>query len=177
VATVQHITETAKGDITYRQCRSFASDSRRASFAGDGPSTSLPSLYVVLGRPYPLLQFSTIMVEFTLDDPVFYWKINSRVLSLNDKNGECCGYVQLDSLLPTRPRRVDIIVLSDCVVPRYMISPTHDNNIKNKGLLYWVMYIEWKSGIAERRGLGNIYHDALDRSFSPGPVWKEILLG
>jgi hypothetical protein len=42
---------------------------------------------------------------------------------------------------------------------------------------YNVMVIEWHWGVAERRGLGKVPKSAVHQSFSPGPVWKEIVLG
>lgn len=41
---------------------------------------------------------------------------------------------------------------------------------------YWVMLIQWDNGIAERRGIGQIYKAAAEKSFPPGPVWKQIVL-
>jgi len=42
---------------------------------------------------------------------------------------------------------------------------------------YWVMLLEWKEDVYERRGHGAIVKAAVDSSFPPGPVWKEIVLG
>jgi hypothetical protein len=41
---------------------------------------------------------------------------------------------------------------------------------------YNVMLLEWNGGIAERRGIGIMYKEAVERSFTPGPLWKEIFL-
>jgi hypothetical protein len=41
-----------------------------------------------------------------------------------------------------------------------------------------IMAVNWKDGIAERIGIGNIFSHALDRdSFDPGPQWREVILG
>ncbi|KAK0641917.1 hypothetical protein B0T16DRAFT_420727 [Cercophora newfieldiana] len=42
---------------------------------------------------------------------------------------------------------------------------------------YHVMVIEWHGKVAEWRGLGTVLKSAVHQSFSPGPVWKEIVLG
>lgn len=42
---------------------------------------------------------------------------------------------------------------------------------------YWVMLVEWKENVYERRGHGAIVKAAVDSSFPPGPQWKEIILG
>jgi hypothetical protein len=41
---------------------------------------------------------------------------------------------------------------------------------------YNVILLEWNEGIAERRGFGIIDKEAVERSFAPGPLWKEIFL-
>jgi hypothetical protein len=41
---------------------------------------------------------------------------------------------------------------------------------------YWVLLIEWDNGVAERRGIGKIFKIAAEKSFPPGPVWKQINL-
>lgn len=43
--------------------------------------------------------------------------------------------------------------------------------------LYWVLLLTWSEGVAERRGLGQILQTAVEKSFSPGLQWKEIVLG
>ena len=43
--------------------------------------------------------------------------------------------------------------------------------------LFYVMLIQWRGGIAERKGLGSIWQKAVERSLPPGPKWKEIILG
>ena len=43
--------------------------------------------------------------------------------------------------------------------------------------LFWVMHIVWYEGIAERRGIGQVTAEALENSFAPGPVVKEVFLG
>jgi hypothetical protein len=45
-----------------------------------------------------------------------------------------------------------------------------------KGGFYNVMVLEWSGPVAERRGIGLLRQDAVMRSVSPGPAWKEILL-
>ena len=35
---------------------------------------------------------------------------------------------------------------------------------------YNVMLLEWNGGIAERRGRGIMYKEAVERSFTPGPL-------
>lgn len=41
---------------------------------------------------------------------------------------------------------------------------------------YHVLLLEWNGGIAERRGIGIIYQKAVERTYEPGPLWKEIFL-
>ena len=70
----------------------------------------------------------------------------------------------------------EFLVLSESRTP----APTMGiRNRKEKGKwdLYWVMLIKWTDGIAERKGIGQMYHSSLDRAFPPGPIWKQIVLG
>jgi hypothetical protein len=41
---------------------------------------------------------------------------------------------------------------------------------------YNALVLEWKGGIAERRGMGVLCKSGIERAFPPGPCWKEILL-
>ena len=41
---------------------------------------------------------------------------------------------------------------------------------------YGVLLLEWQGGIAERRGFGVIFQDAVEGSLPPGPLWAEIFL-
>lgn len=52
----------------------------------------------------------------------------------------------------------------------------HPDGVKDRCDYYWVMLIEWNNGIAERRGIGPVYKNAPEKSFPPGPVWKQIVL-
>jgi hypothetical protein len=42
-----------------------------------------------------------------------------------------------------------------------------------------IIMLEWKGGMAERRGVGwiDLTSDVIDNSFPPGPIWKETILG
>jgi hypothetical protein len=41
---------------------------------------------------------------------------------------------------------------------------------------YNILLLEWRDGIAERRGIGHIFQAAVTNSLGRGPVWKEIFL-
>ena len=43
--------------------------------------------------------------------------------------------------------------------------------------LFWVLYVVWKEGIAERRGVGQILQEALEDAVEPAPRVKSVLLG
>ena len=43
--------------------------------------------------------------------------------------------------------------------------------------LFWALYIVWKDGIAERRGVAQLLHTAVGMALEPGLEIKEILLG
>jgi hypothetical protein len=43
--------------------------------------------------------------------------------------------------------------------------------------LFWVLYVIWEDGIAERRGVGQVLCEALDVAVEPKPQVKLVLLG
>jgi hypothetical protein len=42
---------------------------------------------------------------------------------------------------------------------------------------YMVMMVKWENGVAMRKGIGELWQGEINASLSPGPVWKEIVLG
>ncbi|RYP75487.1 hypothetical protein DL771_002372 [Monosporascus sp. 5C6A] len=101
---------------------------------------------------------------------------------LIDRNGKLVGSVHLDDHFVTPDklsRPFELIILSET-------SETHGGCalVDERGYfsdnwdLYWVMLLKWDedTGVAERRGLGQLYQEALATSFEPGPGWKEITL-
>jgi hypothetical protein len=42
---------------------------------------------------------------------------------------------------------------------------------------YYIMLLEWKGLVAERRGFGLLDTSALANCLPPGPKWKKIILG
>lgn len=43
--------------------------------------------------------------------------------------------------------------------------------------LVWIMHVEWTDGIAERRGIGQIYVSGLEAAVAPGPKLQIVMLG
>lgn len=172
----EHTGATRRGDVSYRKRVPFSSGSRTLKI---GTARTTPSLSLLPGtatRPYPILQFWTVMVELTLDTMKTDGYAES-VFSVKDRNGQYCGYVNLDTKRPAvLPQRFNLIILSE-LSENVEFGALGDYDVGVSGSLYWAMYIEWDAGVAERRGLGIVYHDALECSFEPGPAWIEILLG
>jgi hypothetical protein len=135
----------------------------------------------VVCRPYPMLQFWTMAGFYTVSEsPPDSGRVSveHQCFDVYDVRRRFCGFLLTDSA------RVDI--------PSYhmielAILASHDEGMNTSrfdkkqvgqnGGLYWALQIEWDKGVAERRGICQIYRDALEWSFKPGPVWKEVVLG
>ncbi|KAK4182247.1 heterokaryon incompatibility protein-domain-containing protein [Podospora australis] len=129
------------------------------------PSTDVPVTNTSLPE-YPLLQFWTLAVYFYVDalsrkEHTPAW----RAITTGPGHSSPCGSLMIDGYEDSKPffeskGVLELILLSE--------DPA--------GTKYYVMLLEWKDGVAERRGMGSIEKDSVSRSLSPGPVWKEILL-
>ena len=124
--------------------------------------------------PYSILQFWTLVTFYRLhswSDDISAWR------AIINKNGTICGKVILDGFdyFPffDSDGVFEFLVLSE--TGRLYESPMDERRRDE----YNVMLVEWIDGVAERRGIGEIYKDAVlsANSYPPGPVWKEILLG
>jgi hypothetical protein len=135
---------------------------------------------------YPLLQFWTLVI------PLLILNINPEYYPrayIYDCHYTYCGTLFLDSLedmeraLENQP--LEFALLSE----RWSETNRRLWDWREKALefgsepyvdqenLYYVMLIQWRGGIAERKGLGSIWQKAVERSLPPGPKWKEIILG
>jgi hypothetical protein len=74
----------------------------------------------------------------------------------------------------------EFILLSECndTMSGSALADERGYVCSKKWDLYWIMLLKWdESGtVAERRGLGQVYQDAITTAFEPGPFWKEIIL-
>jgi hypothetical protein len=143
---------------------------------------------------YPLLQFWTFAVFY----PMSLRNAANGLTDIVDEKGQRCGsmfldgFHDLDFVHTGSPGKVfEFILLSryedddidfkifdvDGVYEMAMSSQDVWNERLELG--YYVMCIEWMAGgVAERRGIGIITSfEAISRSYAPGPVWKEIILG
>lgn len=122
----------------------------------------------VLPSDYPLLQFWTLVVRYTLGR-----QEEASKRDLYGRSGTKCGIAvtQVTSFMLMRDAICEFIVLSK-------VSLHTRNSFYNmRGDAFWALLIKWENGVAERRGLAQVYWDTLDDSLSPGPEWKEIVLG
>ncbi len=130
-------------------------------------------------RTYPILQFSTLAIYLSISDlQVFH--ASGRI---RDKFGKIRGEISLDGFEETTffemKSPLEFILLSERQKDRNFRA---DNDIEKvyqsseTSIDYNVMLLEWNEGIAERRGIGFIYKEAVERSFTPRPLWKEIFL-
>jgi hypothetical protein len=119
-------------------------------------SSSIPA------SPYPLLQFWTLTVFYRIAEI----NVFTATCRLVGEDGINCGNMSLDGSEET--------TLFDSVEPLETILLSESEGRRE---YYNVMLLEWNGGVAERTGIGTILQSAINNSFSPGPLWKEILLG
>lgn len=168
-------------DVGYRQQSPFGS---RHSL-GFSTSRTAPSEHH-FQRPvprYPILQFWTLAVYYTIAD----FEIFTAVAYILDNHQRRCGVLTMDSFEEDTffksGVQYEFILLSEGMeefggsVPLRLgnndyPTPSHPDAWK----YYHVLVLEWKEGIAERRGFGIIFQTAVEKSSPPGPVWKEILM-
>jgi hypothetical protein len=129
---------------------------------------------------YPLLQFWTLAVYFTISD-IQVFTAEAYVLDNQQKR---CGSIYIDgyedSTFFERDGTFEFIVLSESrwyLSGAYLKDCEYPNDPNSDDWKYYqVLLLEWSEGIAERRGVGVIFQKAVERSCLPGPVWKEIFM-
>jgi hypothetical protein len=130
--------------------------------------------------PYPLLQFWTLAVYYTISD----FQVFSGMAYLLDNQQARCGSIYIDSYEEStffeREGTFEFIVLSEASWDMADLPLKDFNYLNHSNSDYWkyynVLLLEWSEGISERRGVGIIFQMAVEKSFLPGPVWKEILM-
>lgn len=89
-------------------------------------------------------------------------------------------------LLPTRPcTPIDCIVIAHAVakMEHSLLPPpanqgeSTDKSALGQERLIWIMHVEWKDGIAQRRGIGQMRVSGIAKAVAPGPTCRFILLG
>lgn len=81
-------------------------------------------------------------------------------------------------LLAEEGSNVELIVITKCFEPTVGSALL---GLEGQGSLpwrlFWVIQIVWNQGIAERRGVGQVFASALESAVGDKPVVKQILLG
>jgi hypothetical protein len=163
-----------KEDLGYRQRSPFG---KRHQFKFS-TSRTVPTETIHFERQppgYPVLQFWTLAVHLRI--------VNIDVFEaeavLLDNQQNKCGILYMDGFEQDtffeNGLRYEFILLSEGTEPNVSKALSNTCGLDMKSY-YHVLVLEWKGGIAERRGYGKISLPAVDRSFEPGPEWKEILL-
>ncbi|KAK0705595.1 heterokaryon incompatibility protein-domain-containing protein [Lasiosphaeris hirsuta] len=150
----------------------------------------LPSTSSLIPPSVTTLRFWTLSV---------YFKIRQIIVAPNgpevaergdlvDKNGKLVGSVHLDdhflaqqqaaSSVGELAEPLEFIVLSEAKETQGGCALSDERGyLARTWDLYWVMLLTWNDGgVAERRGLGQVYQEAAAASFAPGPQWKEFAL-
>jgi len=168
--------------VGYRDRRLF-SDGRPA-FKQLNTKRTAPTEDVSFSRAvpaYPLLQFWTLSVFYTLTDIDVFAATGYLV----DRNNTKCGFVWLDGFEETTffesKGSFHVILLSESDRNPHSVDLDRQSNDRypekaDQWRYYYVLLLEWQGGIAERRGFGVIFQGAVEDSLSPGPLWTEIFL-
>jgi hypothetical protein len=132
-----------------------------------------------------MLQFWTLAVYFTIAD----FEIFTAEAAVLDNHQRRCGVLTMDSFEEDTffksGVQYEFILLSESMeekigtdMPLRLGNNDYPTPSRPDAWKYYnVLVLEWKSGIAERRGFGVIFQTAVEKSSPPGPVWKEILMG
>ncbi|KAH0538422.1 hypothetical protein FGG08_004970 [Glutinoglossum americanum] len=166
-------------DICYRE--------RRHEHPNGRPTVPTIDISGKRHREYPILQFWTTMVYLSIsaENALHHEPADLQQVKILARDDAFCGSMLIDdgSLLTDVSKPLRFLVLSES---RYSMANSWipDRGGRDPGLedptacdLYWVMLVDLRDGLYERRGLGQIYQSAVERSYSPGPVWEEIALG
>ncbi|KAK0630049.1 heterokaryon incompatibility protein-domain-containing protein [Bombardia bombarda] len=171
--------------VGYRTRRPFQSPAV-LPFATDRtePTLIIPSTT----RSYTILQFWTLSLFFNIS---IFDRSNGLSL-ISDGPGKICGFFYLDNpdntaFLDSSTGPFEVIVLSSMPEFPYEWIETlrpilqargEKDDFESQRYCYNIMILEWLGdGIAERRGLGFILPTAIVNGLTPGPAWKEIVLG
>jgi len=169
-------------DVAYLGYRDscFISNGCRISKQVDRRRT-MPTEAVSFSRmvpAYSLLQFWTLSVFYTLTDI----NVFEATSYLTDLNNAKCGFASLDGFEETTffesKGPFEVILLSES--NRHGFSEeiaSHFNGypkVVDQWTYYNVLLLEWRGGMAERRGFGHICQAAVENSLAPAPSGKRF---
>lgn len=125
--------------------------------------------------PYPVLQFWTVSVHFE----IYKFDVFEASAAIIDCKGIKCGRLSMDGFEDDEffqpGASYEFILVSQSgssADPGCGCGDVHTASSRP----YNVLVLEWKGGIAERRGMGELCGSGVERALPPGPCWKEILL-
>ena len=102
-------------------------------------------------------------------------------ISLLSDTGQLVGSLHPDNLglLEAPGSSVECLIISRCNTPTVAsaLLTSDGASAEQPWNLFWILYVVWKDGIAERRGVGQVMSSALETAVNPKPEIKLILLG
>lgn len=164
------------------------------------PLPTTPSPVIQSPRTYKLLQFWTVAAFFSISMGRldFLPENHSMVYNIYDCNGKVCGgFYPEDETLLSKTEKQQFLILFEINdwAPGLRPTMTRGNLLKgsdrggddksgyvvdissDQPSLFWIMLVDIESGVVGRRGLGQIVQRAMRYSCSPGPMWRETVLG
>ncbi|KAF2629382.1 HET-domain-containing protein [Macroventuria anomochaeta] len=145
-------------------------------------STQIPNF-----PPYTVLQFTTISLHLKLgphpEQPKSPNIMSDRIpgAPLLSTSDEVVGSLHSDNidLLPKSYCAIELLIVARGHKPTAgsaLLDMYHERD-EQPMKLFWVMYVVWQDGIAERRGIGQILELALENAVGEKPTTKSVLLG
>lgn len=165
--------QDTRGDVCYTRRQGFPQGLGFDSIPTSRvmPSWDLPHATTL--PLYPILQFWTMVVYYELrlskesNDSVHYYNVY-------DSRQRLCGQLC---------RQDASLVIAEGIPVEFVILSKSDGELELEGSeigvdgeVCWAMWVEWKTGVAERKDIARVACNSLVKSHAPGPVWKEILL-
>ena len=141
--------------------------------------------------PYTILYFTTIYLHLTLcprphnnasPNKTFPSRFDRVAGSaLQGMSGQVVGSLHPDNVdrLPTAGSAIRLLLLARSHKPTVSsaLIERHETAGSAPMKLFWVMYVIWREGVAERRGIGQILEDALEDAVRESASVRTVLLG
>ncbi|KAH9860702.1 hypothetical protein J1614_012034, partial [Plenodomus biglobosus] len=172
-------------DKRMEHCRQYLERRSKDDEAFDGPF-EIPTF-----PPYTVLYFTTVSLHLRLDPTPITREARTRQnafdrvrgISLLSENDMPVGSLHPDNfaLLPASSSVIELLVVAYSQTPTTnsaLFTFEHpDKHQSGPWKLLWCLYIVWKDGIAERRGVAQVQQTALETAVEPKPCVKSVLLG
>ncbi|EJT69289.1 hypothetical protein GGTG_12908 [Gaeumannomyces tritici R3-111a-1] len=129
--------------------------------------------------PYLVIEARTICLRLKMGQPPERGSVASDVLSnpalpLHSASNKVVRLVHPDNMAEASAAAAsspiaDLVVLSLFRAPTAGLALGETTSLSGTACLVWVMHVEWKDGLAQRRGIRQILVSALSNALEPSP--------